>query len=128
MTWLSLLLIFKIAFTAIAAALPLLFLPAKKVAATLGVAESAAPLARLYGMALIALLVGYASGVPVAEEARMPWGVVAMGIVSNTGATSLLLTTGMAKRSPFSAPVFGAIAVLLAAATFAPTVALSRAW
>jgi hypothetical protein len=128
MTWLSLLLLFKIACTLLGAAGPMLVFPRERVSGVLGVGVEAVPIVRLYGMALLALLVGYASGIPAAEAGVFPGGVVAMGIVSNAGATALLLGTGAWRRTPMAAPVFGLIALGLVAAAVVPAASLQRAW
>lgn len=128
MTWLSLLLIFKIGYTALTAAGPMLLAGPGRIRAVLGVGEEAVPFVRLYGMALAALLVGYGSGIPAAEAEVFPAGVVTMGIVSNAGATVLLLGTGAWRKTPFAAPVFGMIALGLIAAALAPAASLSAAW
>lgn len=73
-------------------------------------------LARLYGMALIALLVGYAWGLMEVGQGRYPDGVVLVGLVSNGGAVLVMLWTGYARRSPAALVFFGAIAVGLAVA------------
>ena len=128
MTWLSLLLVFKIAYTLLAAAGPMLLLPRERVSSVLGVGVEAVAIVRLYGMALLALLVGYGSGIPASEAGVFPVGVVAMGIVSNAGATALLLGTGAWRRTPLAAPVFGLIALGLVVSAAAPAASLQRAW
>lgn len=127
MTWLSLLLIFKITVTALTASGPMLLLPAAQVVKHMGVGVEAIPFVRLYGMALTALLVGYASGIPAAENGAFPMGVVWMGIVSNGGATLLLLLTGAYRKAPLAVPVFGAITVGLVCAMLAPSMAITHA-
>lgn len=128
MTFLTLLLMFKIAFTALFAALPMLLLPGASVQARIGVDAAALPYIRLYGWALIALLTGYASGIFAAEAGVMPWGIVVMGLVSNGGAALLMLTPYARLRSAGMAAVFGLIALGLGAALVWPEAALTRAW
>jgi hypothetical protein len=128
MTWLSLLLLFKIAYTLLTTVGPLLLLPARRIGDALAVGPEAIPFLRLYGVALLALLVGYSSGVPAAEAGQYPGGIVAMGLVSNAGAAVTLVRTGAWRRTPAAAPVFGAIGVGLALAAAAPEAALGRAW
>lgn len=119
MTWLTLLLTFKIGFTAVFVALPMLLLPASAFEARLGVDVRAAPYIRLYGWALIALLVGYAGGIAQAQAGQFPWGVVTMGLVSNLGATALMLSPWGKGPSPIMPIVFGSIAAgLLVSACF----------
>ncbi len=80
---------------------------------------------RLYGVAILALLAGYASGILSILEGVMPWGIVAMGLVSNGGATLVLLLTGEAKKRPALTTFFGLITVGLAASALWPDRALS---
>jgi hypothetical protein len=128
MTWLGLLLVFKILVTALPAVAPMLLLSRPALGRRLGIADDAVPYIRLYGVALSALLVGYASGLPAAEAGEFPTGVVLMGLWSNAAATLALWATGLHRRMPLAAPVFGAIAVGLAAALVWPELALQRAW
>lgn len=128
MTWLSLLLVFKIVVTLFSSVLPLLLLSRPAVARQLEIDVAAVPYLRLYAVALLALLVGYASGLQTAETGVFPDGVVRMGIVSNVGATLGLLTTGLYRRLWPAVPIFGAIALGLIAAAFWPELVLRRAW
>lgn len=128
MTLLTLLLIFKIAFTALTTSLPLLAATGSWLQTRMRFGADALPIARLYGIALTALLVGYASGITPSQAGIFPWGVVLMGIVSNLGATIGLLVTG-GWRVAVSAPiVYGGIAVALIASAIWSGVALMRAF
>ncbi len=126
MTWLTLLLMFKIAFTAIAASFPLLFFSKEKIASTLEIGSDAIPVCRLWGVAVTALLVGYAGGITQAEAGIFPSGVVIMGIVSNIGHTATLLQTGIWRKTKVATMVYAAIALALTLAMMAPTTALTR--
>ncbi len=128
MTFLGLLLAFKIIVTLVLASAPMLLLPAPRLMQLFQLGADAVPLARLYGVAITALLVGYASGFAPAAAGVFPWGAVAMGIVSNTGATITLLVTGAWRRSVASPILFGLIAVALIAAALFPALALTRAY
>lgn len=128
MTWLTLLLLFKIGFTAVCAVGPLLLTPTDRLQVILGVDRAAAPYMRLYGWALVALLVGYAGGIPLAEAGSMPAGVVTMGITSNAGAAILMLTPWGRGPSPLMPTVFGMIAIGLVLALVFPDIALSSAF
>lgn len=128
MTLLSLLLLFKIAVTALLASLPLLLLPGAAIQARLKIGADALPVARLYGIAVTALLVGYAGGIAPAEAGQFPWGVVLMGIVSNLGATIGLLVTGGWRASVAAPVIFGGIALALIAAALWPGTALMHAF
>jgi hypothetical protein len=124
MTWLALLFGFKIAVTALAVVGPLLLLPRRALCARLQVPAEAAGLARLYGVALLALLVGYAGGLHASLHGAFPADVVAMGIVSNAGATLALFATGMARRHAALTAIFALIAVALVAAALFPATAM----
>lgn len=128
MTWLSLLLVFKIVVTLLSSVLPLLLRSTPALARRLEIDVAAVPYLRLYAVALLALLVGYAGGLHTAERGVFPEDVVRMGIVSNAGATLMLLRTGLHRRLWPAAPIFGAIALGLVAASLRPDVALQRLW
>lgn len=128
MSYLAIILVIKIAVTALGVSVPLLLLPAARVQALFQISADAMPLARLYGVAVTALLFGYASGFAPAAAGVFPWGVVIMGIVSNAGATATLLITGGWRRSVASPFVFGAIALALIWAALFPAMALTRAY
>lgn len=128
MTWLGLRFAFKIAVTALAVVGPALLARAQTLAERFGMPIEAAALARLYGVALLALLVGYGGGLLAAERGEFPTTIVAMGIVSNAGATLGLVLTGLAQRHRALTVVFAAITVALVAAAVRPAAAMSSAW
>ena len=128
MTYLALLLIFKIVVTAVTVSLPFLALPGARLQAQFGIGADVLPLARLYGVAVTALLVGYAGGFAPAQAGVFPWGVVIMGIASNLGATLGLIVTGGWRRSIAAPIIFGAIAAALIASALSPALALTRAF
>ncbi len=95
MTLLDLILITKILGTGAFVGLPLVLLPAGALVTRLAVGAAAVPYLRLYGVAILALLVGYAFGFSPFIDGEFPWGIVTMGIVSNgLGAITQLLTGG----------------------------------
>lgn len=126
MTWLEAILTVKIVVTAFASAIPFLILSPTRLAALAGVGVEAAPLFRLYGVAITALLVGYASGFWFIAQGIFPWGVVLMGIVSNGGATLALILTGASQRALPMVIFLGGVTVALVAAAAAPNWALSQ--
>lgn len=129
MSWLALLLIIKIAVTALLVALPFLFAPLEKLEKTIRVSAQNPLFFRLYGVAITALLVGYAFGVPVAERGQFPWGVTSMGLVSNAGAAFLLLRANKPRSHGFGLGAFFAlIAVGLTLSMALPREALLSAW
>lgn len=126
MTWLTLLLLFKIGFTALAVSAPLLLLSAERVARLYHIGAEAVPLCRLYGVAVTALLIGYAAGIPPAQNGAFPTGIVTMGIVSNAGAPTVLLLTGRWRGARVPTFVFAAIALALLSSAMFQSAALSR--
>lgn len=129
MSYLSLLLITKIAATVLFVALPFLFAPGAKLEATTRVSTKSTLFFRLYGVAITALLVGYGFGIPAAERGQFPWGVVSMGLVSNAGAAFLLLRASKPRSSSFWLGAFFAfVAVGLAISLVSPNEALGKAW
>lgn len=114
MTSLEILLWIKIIGTLIPVALPLLLFPKAFIDQRSGFEASDISLYRLYGMAVLALLVGYFGGIVQVWSGIYPAGVIAMGFVSNLGAFVVMLITGRARQTPASAAFFGLIALGLA--------------
>ena len=128
MTYLSLVLIVKIGITLLGAVVPFLFGPSSLAASVLSMERPPALLQRLYGVAILALLVGYGFGIPAAEAGKVPWGVLSMGLVSNAGAAFLLATLGRGPMPKLGAALFGAIAAALAACLLLPEIAITPAF
>ncbi|MDB6061751.1 MAG: hypothetical protein JWM78_1854 [Verrucomicrobiaceae bacterium] len=129
MSWLSLLLIIKIGVTILFVAAPFLLLPKQKLEALTKITAPNSVFFRLYGVAVTALVVGYAFGIPSAEAGVFPHGVVWMGIVSNSGASVLLLTYARGdKQNRALGIIFGLIALGLIAAMISPVGALQKVW
>mgnify|MGYP005826110527 CR=1 FL=1 len=124
MTRLTLLLLLKIGFTAITVVAPFLLLPADRVAEMIGALEPAPSLYRLYGVAILALLVGYSSAVPTAQRGELPRGIISMGLVSNGGAATTLFAYGASGTSVLLAVVFAAIAFALLTTLLVPDLML----
>lgn len=125
MTYLTLLLAVKIAVTFLLVAAPFLMFPRAKLEKAMGVAAQSSTLFRLYGVAVLALLVGYGFGIPAAQSGHFPWGVATMGAVSNGGAALALVFSGAAARNPAMAGFFIAIVAGLVASMLFPGLALS---
>lgn len=128
MSFLAIVLAVKIIVTAATIALPLLILPARRISTMTGLSADGATLFRLYGVALLALLVGYASGFWFLRDGEFPWGVVLMGIVSNSGAAAVLILTGSWRRSLLITTFPVTLAVLLCAAAVLPSLAMRPIW
>lgn len=128
MAALSLLLLVKIIGSLAAVAAPLLALSKSRLDATSGFGPSSLLLYRLYGVAILALLVGYGGGFLQVQAGDFPSGVTAMGLVSNAGAVLVMALTGRARRMVLATGFFGAIAVGLAGAAAAPDLAMAPLW
>ncbi|MEL7113404.1 MAG: hypothetical protein AAGK93_10790 [Pseudomonadota bacterium] len=125
---LSILLWIKIVGTFFPVAAPLLLFPKSKIDELSGFSPSDVSLYRLYGMAVLALLVGYAGGFFQVVDGEFPIGVLAMGFVSNAGAFLIMIITGRAKKTPLSAAFFGLIAAGLVTAFLLRDVAMTPLW
>ncbi|MEN7344065.1 MAG: hypothetical protein AAAFM81_14025 [Pseudomonadota bacterium] len=121
MSLLEMLLWIKIVGTLVAVAGPLLLLPKSLIDRIGGFSASDVALYRLYGMAL---LVGYGSGIVDVRAAVFPTGVIIMGLVSNGGATLIMLSSGYARKRPLAPVFFGAIAIGLGLAMLMPEAAM----
>ena len=128
MSFLALVLTAKIVLTGILTAVPFLVLPGARLAAVTGVTGGGETLFRLYGIAIVALLVGYASGFWALARGEFPWGVVAMGLVSNAGGASLLVASGAWRRAKPITFVVAAVAVSLATCAAWPDLATRPLW
>jgi hypothetical protein len=90
-TYLSIVLAIKILMTLILFVTPFLFFSQTKLEQLFNSKISGGLMVyRLYGLALLALTVGYASGLMQVLAGEFPFGIVTMGIVSNGGATFIL--------------------------------------
>ena len=125
---LSILLWIKIIGTFFPVAAPLLVLPKSQIDARSGFEASDLGLYRLYGMAVLALLVGYFGGYLQVLNGVYPMGVIAMGIASNGGAFIIMLLTGRAKKTPIAAGFFGLITGGLVATVAAQDAAIAPLW
>lgn len=114
MTRLTLLLVAKIVVTLVTVVIPFLLLPPDRVAEMTGAGVPSPSLYRLYGVAVLALLVGYAPGIPAAQKGELPRGILLMGLVSNAGATATLFAFGAQGTSAILAYIFGTIAIFIA--------------
>ncbi|MEM6745876.1 MAG: hypothetical protein AAF608_00495 [Pseudomonadota bacterium] len=121
---LALLLITKIVVTGLLVGIPFLLLPAAVIGRLSGFEARPPALYRLYGMAIIALLVGYGGGLVEVLDGSFPWGVAAMGIVSNGGAAIVLVLTGQAGTRRMLTAFFVAITAGLVYAAAMPEAAV----
>ncbi|PCI53367.1 MAG: hypothetical protein COB36_13090 [Alphaproteobacteria bacterium] len=113
MTALTLLFLIKIFVTLIMVAAPLLLLSKERLESAMAIEAKSTSFFRLYGVAILALLFGYTGGAWQVSQNVFPIGVIIMGIVSNGGATLVLIKTGTASRSKFLTVFFGSITICL---------------
>ena len=128
MAALSVLLWVKIIGTFFPVAAPLLILPKSEIDKRSGFEASDIALYRLYGTAILALLVGYTGGYFQVLQGEFPIGVIAMGFVSNAGAFLVMVLTGRATKTPVSAALLGLIALGLALAFLFQDAAMAALW
>ncbi|MEM8796729.1 MAG: hypothetical protein AAGE61_14275 [Pseudomonadota bacterium] len=120
MTPLSMLLLVKICVTGIFVTAPFLTLPGRRLDAVVSAEAGSVRFYRLYGVAMLALLVAYGFGIAEAQAGRMPWGVIAMGIVSNGVPAVLFLNDRGSRQSTLFGAFFAFISVGLVAAALFP--------
>ena len=126
MTILDIVLLTKILGTGAFVGLPLLLLSSSAIVRRLAVGAEAVPYLRLYGVAIIALLVGYSFGFSPFIADQFPWGIVAMGIVSNLFGAITLLHTGAHRKAKSMTALIAAIAAALIVCAMNPELALMR--
>ena len=129
MNALGLVLAVKIVVTLFFVAIPFLLLPQEKLGAmfrTEGAGSGA--LFRLYGVAMLAILANYAYGLWAVAHGRFPWGVIAMGVISNGGAVLVSLWTGAWRRARTLNAFFAAVAIALVLAAMFQRQALAALW
>ena len=81
---------------------------------------------RLYGVAILALLVCYGIGVNQTLNGEFAWIAVMVGIVSNAGASLVLTTSGTGTQNRVSAAFFGSVALLLVLSALWPELAMTQ--
>lgn len=126
MTFLTLLLLIKIAVTGALIVIPFLLASKAKLEAATRLTGPSAGLFRLYGIAVLALLAGYTFGIPQAQAGVFPLGVVIMCLVSNGGAAAYLFATGAYKQRPLIPFFLLTIAIALAASLILQEQSLTR--
>ena len=124
MTIMTALLSAKILLTLATVALPFLVFPVARIDAEMQVEARSQALYRLYGVAILALLVGYAGGIWQVSNGVFPWGVAIMGIASNGGAFATLFLTGFWRYQRLLTAFFGLITAALIWAVLTPDMAM----
>lgn len=95
MSPLEMVLWFKIVATLLLWALPLLLIPTSLQKKWKLIAIEPPLFGRLLGLAYLALVVGYSSGIMTLRNGQWPTAIIWMGLVSNGGALLLLLFSGI---------------------------------
>ena len=126
MTLLALLFTIKVAVTALMVCGPFLFFSREKLSAVLQFAVTNSILFRLYGVAILALLVSYGFGIVQTFYGEFPWSSVIVGIVSNAGATIVLTSIRAGRKNQLSAAFFGGLALLLMLSALWPEFAMTN--
>ena len=125
MNILVLVLVTKVAGTFVLVAMPFLCLRGETLNRMMGT-SGGTTLFRLYGIAVLALLIVYGFGLADALRGQFPYGVAVAGLVSNAGAALVLIAHGVWQRN---LPVFALLSVAaigLAMCLFFPELATSR--
>lgn len=125
MNAISAVLLIKIFITVVFLSGPFLLLPQARLAARLGLSGNTALILRLYGVAMLALAVAYASGVWQAAQGVFPWGIVLVGILSNGGAAVALAVCASRPVKRVAVPVFAVISLAFVACALLPNAALA---
>ena len=129
MNALGLVLAIKIIVTIIFVAVPFLLLPQERLRAMFRTeGAGSGTLFRLYGVAMLAILANYAYGLWAAMHGQFPWGVIAMGIISNGGAVLVSLWMGSWRRAKVLNAFFAAVAIALVLAAIFQQQALAPLW
>ena len=128
MSFLAIVLAIKIVVIGFAIAIPFLTFSSSWLAGLTGVEGGGEIIFRLYGVAILALLIGYASAFPMLARGAFPWFVVVMGIVSNGGATAVLVLIGAWRRLLLLTSFLGAITAALVSTALDPSFAVKALW
>lgn len=113
MTFLALVLVFKILGSLPLIAGPLLLASPERLGGGLALPAPIVTTFRLYGVSILAVLVGYAYGLWLIGQGQYPWGVVAMGLVSNFGGAALMWRSGRWKQARATFGFIVSVGVLL---------------
>ena len=91
--------------------IPFLTFKAETLADLTGLASPDLAFYRLYGIAILALLVAYSGGLQQTLNSTYPIVIVAMGTVSNLGAALVMILTGYASDQILGTVFFAAVGV-----------------
>ena len=125
MAWLTWLVLFKITVSVFVLVIPFLFFSKEKLEQIMHIKTDSKLLFRLYGVAIVALLVAYASAIPMAEITIFPWWIVFMGVVSNCGASVCMWLASDGSPNYKLIGLFGGIGIGFILSAMNPALALS---
>ena len=128
MTILSFILIAKILVTIGAIILPFLFAKPEFLDKRAGFGQPNLPFYRLYGMAILALVVAYSGGLIETLQGIYPTVIVAMGLTSNLGAALIMIATGYVRNQRLLTAFFATIGLGFACSTLSPDLAMLVIW
>lgn len=109
MSYLIAVLSVKIIVTLIVVVYPTFLRPVEALNKSFGTDLTDPYLFRIYGVAISALLVAYAYGIFLAQSGVFPWGIVLMGLVSNGGASAVMLVLAGWEKQRAGILLFGGI-------------------
>ncbi|MEO0812627.1 MAG: hypothetical protein AAFY60_07170 [Myxococcota bacterium] len=112
-SFISLIITFKILVTLVLVGLPFLVMSKTRLERISGVTAVSPAFFRLYGIAIVALLIGYATAFPLIQEGQFPWGVAIMGAASNGGASLVLIQGAKQVFVPIYASIFVGLVVCM---------------
>lgn len=113
MIWLTSILLFKIIYSIICLIIPFLFFNKTKLEKLTASTMQSVALFRLYGVAILALLVAYCFGLYQTLQDVFPLSAVWMGVMSNLGASAVLVKTSAWRTSKMNFVVFSVIGLVL---------------
>ena len=125
MTYLTLLIGVKIVVTLLNVIVPFLFFPTATLDRLAGFGQANTAFYRLYGMAMLALVVAYGGGLLQTLAGEYPAQIVAMGLVSNVGAALIMIWTGYARSQRALAAFFGLVGLGFIWAAVQPSAVMS---
>ncbi|MCY4180011.1 MAG: hypothetical protein OXC60_08745 [Litoreibacter sp.] len=128
MTYLTLLLAAKIMVTLATVIVPFLLFKTETLDRLAGFGRPNEAFYRLYGMAILALVVAYSGGLLQTLSGEYPAQIVAMGLASNVGAVCLMIWTGYARVQKALAAFFGLIGIGFLWAALRPISAMLPVW
>lgn len=125
-SFLSLVIAFKISVSLVLLVFPFLLASQERLERLTGTTAASPLFFRLYGVAISALLVGYAFAFPTLQAGQFPWSVAIMGAISNGGGSYLVLKGRTSRASRVQGYLFGGIFLALMVSMVLPDLATRR--